>query len=219
MTLADRRKRDAADRAAGQCRGDVGLYVEGQVLVADVAVGDATARSYLRPPPSPPPDPAPPNDAARMATGVPTGDADGPAQLQVPPPRGRRRGRSKRRRPGEPDSTPSVPATTRPIVCNRAPRMGEEVQVPAFFGSRCGGRPQAFRAICAGSLRTTRTRGRGIFGLPADLMSVPHFTFPRPRERHLREAQRADGTPMGALSPATFLGYWSETYLISARAF
>ena len=28
MTLADRRHRDAADKTAGQCRGDIGLWVD-----------------------------------------------------------------------------------------------------------------------------------------------------------------------------------------------
>ena len=55
MTLKDLRKRNAADKAAGQCRGDVGLSVDGLTAIVDVAVGDATAPSYRQPPPAPPP--------------------------------------------------------------------------------------------------------------------------------------------------------------------
>ena len=46
MTLKDLRQRNAADKAAGQCRGDVGLCVDGLTTIVDVAVGDATAPSY-----------------------------------------------------------------------------------------------------------------------------------------------------------------------------
>ena len=51
MTLKeDLRKRNAADKAAGQCHGDVGLSVDGLTTIVDVAVGDATAPSYRQPP-------------------------------------------------------------------------------------------------------------------------------------------------------------------------
>ena len=46
MTLKDLRKRNAADKATGQCRGDVRLSVDGLTAIVDVAVGDATAPSY-----------------------------------------------------------------------------------------------------------------------------------------------------------------------------
>ena len=57
MTLNDLRKRNAADKAADQCRGDVGISVDGLITttIVDVAVGDATAPSYRQPPPVPSP--------------------------------------------------------------------------------------------------------------------------------------------------------------------
>ena len=90
MTLADRRHRDAADKTAGQCRGDIGLWVDSSYTLVDVAIGDATARTYRRPPlplPAPAPPPSTTTDPAldpgpKLAT-------DGHAQ---PPRRGRYRG-------------------------------------------------------------------------------------------------------------------------------
>ena len=45
MTIRDLRQRNAADKAAGQCRGDIGVYIDGSRLIVDVAVADATAPS------------------------------------------------------------------------------------------------------------------------------------------------------------------------------
>jgi hypothetical protein len=50
MSLLDLRQRNITDKAAGQCRGDVGAYTDGCRLLVDVAVADATAPSYLKPP-------------------------------------------------------------------------------------------------------------------------------------------------------------------------
>ena len=58
MTLKDYRAHAKADKAAGQCRADLEILVEASAIYVDVAVGDATAPSYRRPPPtsrSPPP--------------------------------------------------------------------------------------------------------------------------------------------------------------------
>ena len=55
MTLADRRARGFEDKAAGQCRGDLGVCVDSLTTLLDLAVADATARSYRRPPPVCPP--------------------------------------------------------------------------------------------------------------------------------------------------------------------
>jgi hypothetical protein len=54
-TLADRRARGTEDKAAGQCRGDLGVSVDSLTTLLDLAVADATARSYQRPPPPCPP--------------------------------------------------------------------------------------------------------------------------------------------------------------------
>ena len=48
-TLAVRRARGTEDKAAGQCRGDLGVSVDSLTNLLDLAVADATARSY-RPP-------------------------------------------------------------------------------------------------------------------------------------------------------------------------
>jgi hypothetical protein len=45
MTLADRRARGFEDKAAGQCRGDLGVCVDSLTTLLDLAVADATARS------------------------------------------------------------------------------------------------------------------------------------------------------------------------------
>jgi hypothetical protein len=43
--------RHVADKVvAVQCRGDIGIYTYGSRLLVDVAVGEATAPSYLTPP-------------------------------------------------------------------------------------------------------------------------------------------------------------------------
>ena len=59
MTPKDLRQRNIADKAAGQCCGDIGLCVDGLTTIVDVAVRDATAPSYRQPPPAPPPPPDP----------------------------------------------------------------------------------------------------------------------------------------------------------------
>ena len=47
MFIRDLCQRNAADKAAGQCRGDIKVYIDGsRLLVVDVAVADATAASY-----------------------------------------------------------------------------------------------------------------------------------------------------------------------------
>ena len=51
MSIGDLRERNKADKAARQCRGDIGMYTDGSRLLVDVAVGDATAPSYRKPPP------------------------------------------------------------------------------------------------------------------------------------------------------------------------
>ena len=64
MSIRDLRERNKADKATRQCRGDIGVYTDGSLLLVDVAVGDATAPSY-RKPPSPSDEPAdPPADAS-----------------------------------------------------------------------------------------------------------------------------------------------------------
>ena len=73
MSILDLRQRNATDKAAGQCRGDVGLYVDGSRLLLDVAAADATAPSYRKPPPRPPaPPPVEPLDPQTGAPGAPT---------------------------------------------------------------------------------------------------------------------------------------------------
>ena len=48
MTLKELRKRNAADKAAGQCRGDKGLSIDSLTTIVDEL-------SYRQPPPVPPP--------------------------------------------------------------------------------------------------------------------------------------------------------------------
>jgi hypothetical protein len=45
------RERNIADKAARQCRGDIGVYTDGSHLLVDVAEGDATASSSRKLPP------------------------------------------------------------------------------------------------------------------------------------------------------------------------
>ena len=68
MTIQHLRDQQAADKAAGQCRADVVLYVDGSRTLVDVAVGDATAPSYRRPPPLPHPPPTMVPDSADPAS-------------------------------------------------------------------------------------------------------------------------------------------------------
>ena len=58
MTIRDLRQRNVAGKVARQCHGNIGIYTVGSRLLVDVAVGDATAPSYLTLPslPLPPPD-------------------------------------------------------------------------------------------------------------------------------------------------------------------
>ena len=52
MSIRDLRERTIADKAARQCRGDIGMYTDGSRLLVNVAVvGDATAPSSRKPPP------------------------------------------------------------------------------------------------------------------------------------------------------------------------
>ena len=72
--------RSIEDKAAGQCRGDLGVSVDSLTTLLDLAVADATARSYRRPPPlcSPPaastPEEPPPqeNSTEPLAPTAPT---------------------------------------------------------------------------------------------------------------------------------------------------
>ncbi len=57
LSITDLRQRNIEDKAAGQRRGDLVVYVDGSRLIVDVAVADATAPSYRRPPPRHPPPP------------------------------------------------------------------------------------------------------------------------------------------------------------------
>ena len=105
MTLKDLRQRNAADKAAGQCRGDVGLCVDGLTTIVDVAVGDATAPSYRQPPPAPPPPPDPSSTTPPEATA-----ASESAQPVDPAPRGGRKKKKGRRRNNQQGpSTPRLP--------------------------------------------------------------------------------------------------------------
>ena len=67
LSITDLRQRNTEDKAAGQRRGDLGVFVDGARLIVDVAVADATAPSYRRPPPrqhTPPPDESQPSGPA-----------------------------------------------------------------------------------------------------------------------------------------------------------
>ena len=55
MTLADRRARGIEDKAAGQFQDDLGVCVDSLTTPLDLAVADATARSFRQPPPVCPP--------------------------------------------------------------------------------------------------------------------------------------------------------------------
>ncbi len=61
--------RHVADKVvAVQCRGDIGIYTYGSRLLVDVAVGEATAPSYLTPPSRLPPPTDEPMDPQADAT-------------------------------------------------------------------------------------------------------------------------------------------------------
>ena len=49
LSITDLRQRNIDDKAAGQRRGDLAVYVDGSRLIVDVAVADATARTLLLP--------------------------------------------------------------------------------------------------------------------------------------------------------------------------
>ena len=101
MTLDDRRDRHLADKAAGQCRGDIRLCVDGTSILLDLAVADATARSYRKPPPPCRPSPAP----TTQDDGVPLAGA---SELHATGgPLRRRRGRRRRQTPAQ--QTPQQP--------------------------------------------------------------------------------------------------------------
>ena len=57
LSITDLRQRNIDDKAAGQRRGDLAVYVDGSRLIVDVVVADATAPSYRRPSPRHPPPP------------------------------------------------------------------------------------------------------------------------------------------------------------------
>jgi hypothetical protein len=57
LSITDLRQRNIDDEAAGQRHGDLGVYVGGSRLIVDVAMADASAPSYRRPPPRLPPPP------------------------------------------------------------------------------------------------------------------------------------------------------------------
>ena len=42
MSIWDLRQRNVADKVAGKCRGDIGIYTDSSCLLMDVAVGEAT---------------------------------------------------------------------------------------------------------------------------------------------------------------------------------
>jgi hypothetical protein len=71
MSIWDLRERNIADKAARQCRGDIGVYTDGSRLLVDVAVGKATAPSYRKPPPPPDEPPDPQADASETTSTPP----------------------------------------------------------------------------------------------------------------------------------------------------
>ena len=84
--------RHVADKVvAVQCRGDIGIYTYGSRLLVDVAVGEATAPSYLTPPSRLPPPTDEPMDPQADATAT------------------RRRQYKRRRRRDDADQDPSSP--------------------------------------------------------------------------------------------------------------
>ena len=71
MSIRDLCERNIiADKAARQCRGDIGVYTDGSHLLVDVAVGDATVPSYRNPPP-PSDEPAAPYSLSFSNTSFP----------------------------------------------------------------------------------------------------------------------------------------------------
>ena len=134
MSIRDLRERNLADKAARQCRGDIWVYIDGSRFLMDVAVGDATAPSYRKPPPL----------------------SDERADPQADASTARRKPRQRRRRQDDADQQDGshTPPPPRAIVRHRIPRPGEEEQVPTFSW-RGRGQPQALRAIRVGSFRTT----------------------------------------------------------------
>ena len=116
-TLADRRACGTEDKAAGQCRDDLDVSVDSLITLLDLAVADATARSYRRSPPlCPPPaattpeEPPPKKNSSELL-----------ARTAPPRRRGRRRQASRQDillRGGDTDRpTPSHPSPFGTVVC------------------------------------------------------------------------------------------------------
>ncbi len=134
MSIRDLRERTIADKAARQCRGDIGVYTDGSRLLVNVAVGGrhctllatASPRRYQMSPRTP-----------RRMPPLLVGDRVNAKMMPT-------------------SRIPYSPAP-RAIVRHRTPCPGEEEQVPTF--SRRGrGQSQALRAIRVGSFRTTWNR-------------------------------------------------------------
>jgi hypothetical protein len=97
--------------------------VNGTRLIVDVAVADATAPSYRRPPPRHP------------------SHADEPQPCKGTAPSGARGKRRRRRRRGNSAGgphDPPLPPPPRSIVCDRASSPCEDDKVPPPLRSRCG---------------------------------------------------------------------------------
>ena len=150
MTLTDRYARGIEDKAAGQCRSDLGVCVDGLLttLLDDLAATNATARTYRRPPVCSPP--------------VLTSEELRPHHM-VPI---QRRGRQRRAsRPDNPTdlSSPPPPLPSGTVVCYWAPSVREEVQVAAVPHSCESGRRQGLCGFRAGSLGAARAECWSLF--------------------------------------------------------
>ena len=95
LSITDLRQPNIDDEAAGQRHGDLGVYVGGSRLIVDVAMADASAPSYRRPPPRllPPPneyhscEPAPTRRSWEATPPPPRQQRWRPRPLLLSPPR------------------------------------------------------------------------------------------------------------------------------------
>jgi hypothetical protein len=164
LSITHLRQRNIEDKAAGQCRCDLAVYVDGSRLIVDVAVADATAPSYRRPSPRhpPPPDESPPQafagrDAAAAVTTTPE------ANTTPPPPL--------------PGQSFAIEHLVLAKMTKFRPLLGAAVNDPKRF----------MPFVLEASGRLGPEAEASLLGVPTVHLLFPDITFPRPRVRALRE--------------------------------
>ena len=162
LSITDLRQRNIDDKAAGQRRGDFAVYVDRCRLIVDVAVADATAPSYRRPPPrhQPPPDESQALAGRTVAmTTMPEANTTPPPPLPCP------------RLPGQ---SFAIEHRVRAKMTKFRPLLGATVDEPKPF-------------VLEASRRLGPEAGAFLEYLQSIYLLFPDITLPCPRVRALRE--------------------------------